>query len=500
MPRLFVFAVGGTGARVMRALAMLISAGELADYEVVPILIDYDVLNGDLNNTYKQMCLYKGVHEKVYGDGIIMPYNGMVSPTLTPVMSFSPNNAIVGSNSFMMDMHMPYHHMRGGDVIGYPKLTENEHLFRLLLDSLFTTGSYGELSQDLCVGFKGNAKIARLGYAALKIQESIEFRTFLNVITPNRDRIVVVGSTFGGTGSVGVLEILKQLRYGQHIPINNIATVLVEPYFLPQIAPAMGVGDSRPVFAKRSREFLKFYMESGLAGIVNATYRIGMDDYVIYETAIGGPNQRNIAHPVELLSAMVICEYATTGQEGTFEYHYGRNNLQFVNERIDEHDFYQLPNGRMTLELLGQLVLAAKFYNEYFWNDNRITNSYFFRELCRNSALDRSFCDQLHDMFAETVYWIEEMSKDTNNKYALRLFNMDAPLEDTIIGHLYNPNRRGFLAHFFRQDIVRDYIDSMNRCYHAIRNEAWFSNASSEQIFIRLLSESSRNIYYNFNV
>lgn len=499
MPRLFVFAVGGTGARVMRALTMLMSAGELADYEVVPILIDYDVLNGDLKNTDELMHVYKDIHEKAIDGGLPIHNDGVVCPTLTPIMSFSPNNA-VGSNSFMMDMHTPHPHMSVGDVIGYPALAGNEHLFRLLLESLFTTGFYGELNQDLCVGFKGNAKIARLGYAALKIQDTIEFRTFLNVIAPDRDKIVVVGSTFGGMGSVGVLEILKQLRSGLHIPIHNIATVLVGPYFLPRIDPAMGVGDCRPVFAKRSREFSKFYMESGLAGIVNATYRIGMDDYAMCETAIGGPNQRNIAHPVELLSAMAICEYVTTGQEGTFEYHYGRNNLQFVNERIEEHDFYQLPNGRMTFELLGQLVLAAKFYNEYFGHDNRITSSYFFREFCRNSALDRSFCDQLHEMFAEIVHWIEEMSKDTNNKYALRLFEVSAPLEETIIGHPYNLNRRGFLANFFGQDIVRDYIDSMNRCYHTIRNEAWFSNASSEQILIRLLYESSRNIFHNFNV
>lgn len=47
MSRLYIFAIGGTGARVMRSLTMLMSAGELADYEVVPILVDYDVDNGN---------------------------------------------------------------------------------------------------------------------------------------------------------------------------------------------------------------------------------------------------------------------------------------------------------------------------------------------------------------------------------------------------------------------------------------------------------------------
>lgn len=44
MAKLFVFAIGGTGERVMRSLTMLMAAGlhTLTNYEVFPIIIDYD--------------------------------------------------------------------------------------------------------------------------------------------------------------------------------------------------------------------------------------------------------------------------------------------------------------------------------------------------------------------------------------------------------------------------------------------------------------------------
>ena len=215
MDKLYIFAIGGTGARVMRSLTMLMAAGELADYEVVPILIDFDVNNGNLVQTLELMQVYKRVHDKVYFGAPPMHNDGFFCSPLTPIMSFSPNNA-VNNNSFAIDMHI-HHDMRVRDLLGYHNLMGSEHPFRLLLDTLFTTDINGELNQDLCVGFKGNAKIARLGYAALKIQETIEFRTFLNNIVPNRDKVVVVGSTFGGTGSVGVLEIVRQLRYNHHL-------------------------------------------------------------------------------------------------------------------------------------------------------------------------------------------------------------------------------------------------------------------------------------------
>ena len=51
MAKLFVFAIGGTGERVMRSLTMLMAAGlpTLTNYEVFPIIIDYDEKNADKN-------------------------------------------------------------------------------------------------------------------------------------------------------------------------------------------------------------------------------------------------------------------------------------------------------------------------------------------------------------------------------------------------------------------------------------------------------------------
>lgn len=489
MDKLYIFAIGGTGARVMRSLTMLMAAGELADYEVVPILIDFDVNNGNLVQTLELMQVYKRVHDKVYFGAPPMHNDGFFCSPLTPIMSFSPNNA-VNNNSFAIDMHI-HHDMRVRDLLGYHNLMGSEHPFRLLLDTLFTTDINGELNQDLCVGFKGNARIARLGYAALKIQETIEFRTFLNNIVPNRDKVVVVGSTFGGTGSVGVLEIVRQLRYNHHFHINNIATVLMEPYFLP--THEKGAVDYHSAFCQSSGDFIKFYRDSGLADFVNTTYRIGMDGFSIYDNAIGGQMQRNTAHPVELLSAMAICEYAHTGQQGLFEYILGQLNLQFGHDIIELNDFYQLPGGLRIYESLSRLLLAARFYKEYSNGNQKVIHSHFYREMQRYSPIDPNFSNTLADIVNNILCWVDELSCcGINNKFRLALFNINDLMDRMIRGRQYV--RHGIFFHLFAHDIIDDYIEKMNTYYHSLRHDT----IPSEPLLLKLLSNSSLSIFQQF--
>lgn len=53
MAKLFLFAIGGTGSRVVKALSMLLASGvEMKNTEtIIPVIIDPDSANGDLTRT-----------------------------------------------------------------------------------------------------------------------------------------------------------------------------------------------------------------------------------------------------------------------------------------------------------------------------------------------------------------------------------------------------------------------------------------------------------------
>ncbi len=60
--KLFIFAIGGTGARVLRSLTMMLASGIDgldSSYEIVPLIIDYDLSNGDKTRCVKAIETYK---------------------------------------------------------------------------------------------------------------------------------------------------------------------------------------------------------------------------------------------------------------------------------------------------------------------------------------------------------------------------------------------------------------------------------------------------------
>lgn len=63
MAKIYVFGIGGTGARVLRSLTMMLASGvQLGQDEIVPIFIDPDESNADLSRTVDLMNLYIRIH------------------------------------------------------------------------------------------------------------------------------------------------------------------------------------------------------------------------------------------------------------------------------------------------------------------------------------------------------------------------------------------------------------------------------------------------------
>ncbi|WP_240731522.1 hypothetical protein [Hymenobacter radiodurans] len=67
MAKLFLFGIGGTGSRVIRSLTMLLAAGvQLPNCDrVVPIIIDPDAHNGDMNRTVDMLKSYQQIYNRL---------------------------------------------------------------------------------------------------------------------------------------------------------------------------------------------------------------------------------------------------------------------------------------------------------------------------------------------------------------------------------------------------------------------------------------------------
>ena len=66
----YIFGIGGTGARVLRSLTMLLASGvegTSTNNEIIPVIIDYDGDNGDTKLTQDILENYQRINRMCYG-------------------------------------------------------------------------------------------------------------------------------------------------------------------------------------------------------------------------------------------------------------------------------------------------------------------------------------------------------------------------------------------------------------------------------------------------
>src|SRR5690554_5773687 len=148
MAKLYVFGIGGTGARVMKSLTFMLASGVKLSSEidtVVPILIDPDYGNGDLTRTKQLLDLYMKVNKKVsYQEGFFS--------TKIKTLSELTGSGSIGDKFKMLDVSGAQNE-KFREFIGYSSLSQTN---KALIELFFSDEN---LNAEMTVGFKGNPNI-----------------------------------------------------------------------------------------------------------------------------------------------------------------------------------------------------------------------------------------------------------------------------------------------------------------------------------------------------
>ncbi|MDI9358307.1 MAG: hypothetical protein QM528_05130 [Phycisphaerales bacterium] len=289
MRKLFVFAIGGSGARVLKSLTMLLAAGvEAKDTTIVPLIIDPDLANGDTNRTADMLSKYVTLRTKLNGAGEFSFFK-------TEIQSFSINNT--APKDFVKNDMISTQAQTFGQFIDYDNLDEVNKAF---VDLLY---SEKNRNADLTVGFKGNPN---MGSIVLN-----QFASILDNLTINAgDAIFIVSSIFGGTGAAGFPLLVKNIkvRADQKFVGIPIGALSILPYFhVNNIDETPTVIDS-DTFLSKTTAALHYYNRS-LNDNINALYYIGDKPNTKHQGAEGGAKQQNDAHFIELAGALAIVHF-----------------------------------------------------------------------------------------------------------------------------------------------------------------------------------------------
>ena len=480
----YVFAIGGTGARVLRSATMLAAAGVDFGTDLIPIIIDMDAHNGDTRRSLQALDRYRIIRGATHGVQANLAasfFKTNIRTLATAKMTEGGANAAV-ADSFAQSF-------TGIDTTfaDYINFNRLDGLDRDFLTALYDDASENEprteLHLRLSVGFKGNPNIGSVLFTGLK-NESF-FQALEAVYTAN-DRIFIISSIFGGTGSSGfpqLVELIRSSTKNTNLQTAKIGAVTVMPYFSLQNNDASAINSNQ--FISKTKAALSYYKDRMARNSYNGTQQ-GVDKlYYLYDKPgtpyannEGGARQQNDAHPIEVIAASAMqhfCQQASnTFGNATTYFEYAANDVATKqagrdNDLLDTTHFFAASQRAIMLPMT-KFAFYSKLFVEFLPQQNS-KEPYMpdFAALLNDSAW-RGFSEEYRN-------WLVELKR---NRRGLQPFGFAA--NDTFDEFnslvVHKPYKTGWIDKGMSQDKINSVT---GKRYDALKG-------STTDVYCRLLT------------
>ncbi len=462
MGKLYVFGIGGTGSRVMKALTMLLASGvECGCDTIVPIIIDPDASAADLTRNVEFLKRYNSIRSK-------LEFN---STTSNKFFATAIEESIE-------DFRMPLCNTSDQKFKDYMRVSDMGDENKAMMNMLFSNKN---LESDMKVGFKGNPNIGSI--VLNQFEESEEFKTFAGSITDN-DKIFIVSSIFGGTGASGfplLAKILRSNSIPQHNIINNvqIGAITVMPYF--GVKPSADSEIDSGTFVSKTKAALNYYKKNiSDNNTIDTLYYVADTVRDSYENNEGGSEQKNNAHYIELVSALAILDFSKSDYKGKTQHkeyalEKDSNELIFSDLGVGTKNMLMVPLTKFTL------------FGNYFRHESQA--SYLGQTWAKDGKFDKPFMSSqfMTDVFSfQKSYfeWLREMSENNRKFVPFELNNIEKAF-DIVKGE----NTKSMMSLKSNYALYDDFLNKYNG-----------KASSKEKLIIDLFYDStSRLVEKKFN-
>ena len=490
MAKLYVFSIGGTGSRVLKSLSMLLATGgqHKSDFDtIVPIILDPDSSNGDLQRSLDILRKYQTIQE--YGN----EFFGIKIKTLNQLAD-SENNMISESFRFQFAKDAD------GSFKNYIGLNQLDESNKALIKLLF---SQQTLDSNMDVGFRGNPNMGSI--VLNQFAESREFKTFYSTFNKG-DAIFIISSIFGGTGAAGFPLLIKNLRnkeagFANTPEVSNapIGAVSMLPYF--KINPEEESQINSSTFMQKTTAALSYYSNSVTAkNGVDLFYYLGdQEGNANYENHEGGYSQKNKAHFLEMAAALSITDFMQNkpafdpGSEPLVKEFGIKNNKRNINlNDLGNHTQREVASG------LVRFWLMKKYLDEGFvrWKDKnqkwhtRTKNVQWQKPKktgIKYRALNHQFRDDLAAFLDYYEQWLKELQ---SNDVSFSPFYLNKDFSNAL--ELFEPSTNEEKKHRRSKSLKK--LDNYNvRVYPRMKAEPDLNTR-----LIRLFEESTKELYDHY--
>lgn len=434
MSKIYVFGIGGTGARVIRSLTMLLASGvklgENID-TVIPVIIDQDRSNGDLTRTIALLKTYKSLHDQLKF--------GRNSKS-----EFFKTNIDDLNTSFRMQVA----DIADKDFQSYIKYLNLDTRNKALVSLLF---SKKNLEARMDVGFKGNPNMGSVVLNNFSTEADNDLGSILESFQSG-DKIFIISSIFGGTGAAGFPLLLKTLRQAQSSQLPSAALVANAPIGAITVLPYFGVQHDEDSeinmdsFMSKAKAALSYYRDNLNTDVL---YYISDKLSKNYDNHEGDSAQRNNAHFVEMVAALSIIDFCKNNVQ-----HDGSKSFKEFGFNEDKPVVSIRTLADSTRALVGKPLISMfifeKFYKEHLKNtwENAWAKDFSYADDDNEGKMDSTVMS--HDFFVKLTKFLKDFDNEwlremANNSRAFKPFNLETSGENifnSIDG--YEPKKTGF--------------------------------------------------------
>lgn len=421
--RLFLFAIGGTGSRVLKALVMLLAGGApINAREIVVIIIDPDIQNGNLTDTEQLLKKYRDINNACV-PAAAGAAGGFFRPKISTFYNLS-NDGTITRDSFTFDFGANINTTFNA-FINYNTLPPQDQMF---MNVLF---SQNNLNSNLDIGFKGHPNVGSI--VLNTFDNSAEFALFQRIFNNTTDRVFVISSIFGGTGAAGFPLLVQLMRNNTDDKINQalIGALSVGPYF--NIAkPNQGDEAIDPtIFVTKMKAALSYY-EKNLTNLDTIYY---LSDTVLSNPEghdLGGPNQKNNAHFIELIGASSIIHFCALAvgvlrPPGTTDI-VPKAYEHYLNPGTDTNINLQKLGRASANEVIGKPLVILKYLSRllHYLEANSLNRAWATQIGYNTAYLHSATYQSIKYVLREYVQWLHQMQ---NNMRLFQPFNLNATVE-----------------------------------------------------------------------
>jgi hypothetical protein len=454
MPKCYIFAIGGTGARVLESLTYLLTAGcgydEFKDWEFVPIMIDLDAANGNVARCKTALDNYMHFQNLLSGSkvpqnqrqNLMCRYKVTKLDTLRDYMlpiDLTHKNNLAAFVRYS-DLNMAVQRENGQAS----PLSTSQHLMDLLY-------SQDELNMELSVGFKGHPNIGAIVLNQVTKQRTntteYENRAFNDFVQGYQtgDRVFVISSIFGGMGASGFPHFMKVLdglkeRDAKFVSMK-VGTLSVMPYYSVKEDKNSHIDSNS--FITRTKAALQYYSRK-ITNMSAAYYAGAPSMQREYKNTEGGECQKNDAHALEFIASTSLFHFLSLTEEALqgditnngHIYRFGandNNNWQLTFAQLDETTKNLVSAPLTYLYLLRQTLhiidrnfqghdkaqYKSRYFTDVTWANNielaKINHGGMFgRKVYKMNFMNDDFY-KLKKFLDDYHTWLSEMGNENNN-------------------------------------------------------------------------------------